>query len=267
MDKQTAYEMLEYIARDRTVPEEYSEYAASCIGADGTVFDEPMSIACDMTELVPCGDIPGLVSDFVVSVYLDEIENGNADAMCDLGALYYNGRGVEQSYEKAVEYYTMSAELGCEQAAENLGYCYYYGRSVDIDYKKAYHYFIKGALKGRPVSLCKIGDMYAKGYYVDKDEREAFMLYRQCYMITEQSDSASGCFADVCIRLADAFFYGTGTDVNYHLALKLAQRAEQEFYVNLSDGDTFSLGGLTRAVGLQEKIRAKLNDILPQSDR
>ncbi|MGN0697048.1 MAG: tetratricopeptide repeat protein [Oscillospiraceae bacterium] len=264
MDKQTAYEMLEYIARDKTVPEEYSEYAASCIGTDGTVFDEPMSIACDMTELLPCGDIPEPVSDFVVCVYLDEIENGNADAMCDLGALYYNGRGVEQSYEKAVKYYTMSAELGCEQAAENLGYCYYYGRSVDIDYKKAYHYFIKGALNDRPVSLYKIGDMYAKGYYVDKDEREAFLLYKRCYMIIDSSDSFCDCSADVCIRLADAFFCGMGTDVNHHLALKLAQRAEQDFYVKLANGDIFSRSGLKRALDLQEEIRAKINESLMQ---
>lgn len=261
MDMQYAYEMLENIACDNTIPEEFSEYAASCIGG-GKIFSELMPIAQDMTKLNSCGDIPESAADFILSVYMDEIENGNADAMCDLGALYYNGRGVEQSYEKAVEYYTMSAELGCAQAAENLGYCYYYGRSVEQDYEKAYHYFIKGALTGQPSSLYKVGDMYAHGYYVEKDENIAFAIYKQCYMMICSSDKTFY-RPDVCIRLADAFYTGMGTDVNYRLALMLAQRAEQDFFDKLYNGDNFSRSGLERAVELQENIREKLMEELP----
>ena len=88
-----------------------------------------------------------------------EIGAGNADAMNDLGALYYDGsRGFEQSFEKAVRYYSMAAENGSRQAQENLGYCYYYGRDGEPDYEKAFHYFALGAFDGHLVSLYKIGE-------------------------------------------------------------------------------------------------------------
>ena len=78
-------------------------------------------VQCDRTV-----DMPRELFDFVVSLYLDAIENGNVDAMNDLGALYYDGRGCEQDFKKAVRYYHMAAQNGSRQAQENLGYCYYY---------------------------------------------------------------------------------------------------------------------------------------------
>ena len=69
MDMQYAYEMLENIACDNTIPEEFSEYAASCIGG-GKIFSELMPIAQDMTKLNSCGDIPESAADFILSVLL-----------------------------------------------------------------------------------------------------------------------------------------------------------------------------------------------------
>lgn len=79
--------------------------------------------------------------DFVIELLEMEIEVGNDDAMNDLDAMYYDGTGCEQSFEKAVYYYNMAAEHGNRQAHENLGYCYYYGRNMPVDYEKTFHYF------------------------------------------------------------------------------------------------------------------------------
>ena len=131
---------------------------------------------------------------FIKELLLYKIEKENDDnAMCNLGALYYDGRIGEQSYVKAIYYYEMSAKLGNRQAQQNLGYCYFYGRDGQPDYKKAYHYFIKGALGNDVVSLYKIGDMYKYGYYVEKDEKEAFCIYEQCERsLTEQQEKDFG---------------------------------------------------------------------------
>lgn len=42
--------------------------------------------------------------DYIVELYLEAIQDNNANAMNDLGALYYDGRGCEQDYSKAVYY-------------------------------------------------------------------------------------------------------------------------------------------------------------------
>jgi hypothetical protein len=40
-------------------------------------------------------------------------------AMNNIGLLYYNGEGVEQSYETALEWFETAADLGIEIAKEN----------------------------------------------------------------------------------------------------------------------------------------------------
>ena len=48
-------------------------------------------------------------------------EQGNAEAQNNLGSLYYSGNSVEQSYEKAVFWFTKAAEQGNLTAQYNCG--------------------------------------------------------------------------------------------------------------------------------------------------
>ena len=164
-------------------------------------------LACAFQDLDRYKDLPREIFDLIVSVYKSEIEAGNAEAMLNLGALYYMGHGCEQDFTKAVYYYEMAAEHGDEQAHENLGYCYYYGRSVKPDYEKAFYHFSIGAFEGKPVSLYKIGDMFRNGYYVKKDLDEAFTLYQRAY---KRSDEDSR--EPVALRLGDAYLNGQGVE-------------------------------------------------------
>ena len=119
-------------------------YLSSLTGDDGEVTASPYTIA---TTLLAQREAmyPSILSDFIVDLLQMEIEDENDDAMNTLGALYYDGkRGFEQSYERAVRYYTMAAELGNRLATENLGYCYYYGRAGEPDYEKAFHCLHRG---------------------------------------------------------------------------------------------------------------------------
>ena len=160
---------------------EIHNYLASIMDDEGFVSADPYENATNLMNCDKALELPDYISSFIIEMYEAAIADGNANAMNDLGAIYYDGaRGFEQSFEKSIQYYTMAAENGSRQAQENLGYCYYYGRNMPVDYEKAFHYFALGAFDGHLISLYKIGDMYQNGYYVEKNPKEAFLIYNRC---------------------------------------------------------------------------------------
>lgn len=244
---------------------EYPEIASIIefnISQEGKVFKSAFDIASRLHDADNTQILPKEVASLLIEIYLEEIDKENVGAMTDLGSLYYTGRCGELDYKKAVHYYTMADKLGERQATENLGYCYYYGRTGEVDYKKAFHYFVKGALDGHLNSLYKIGDMYKNGYYVEKDEKQAFYIYSHCYnQMTEISAQIVG--GDISMRLGDVYYYGIGTQINLHLALKFYQESEQFFYVRINNGDYYAKKGLEDVIQKQNEIRALLMDDLP----
>lgn len=246
-----------------TYPETYRVlHEHSGIEDDGFYLDMPL-LQFAMTVHGCDGGEPLLpeVADFLMQVYFDEYAKGSADAALNLGSMYYLGRGVEQSYRQAVEYYTFAADRGSLIAAENLGYCYYYGRDVEVDYEKAFRYFSKGAFAGQPISLYKIGDMYRNGYYVDKDEATAFRIYSHCLDLVDDI-GPNTCIADVAMRVASCYHHGIGTDVDLDGAMFFAQLSEREFYKRLKDGDRLIEGSLRRVIAEEEEIREEIREAL-----
>ena len=69
-------------------------------------------------------------------------------AQNNLGVIYKNGEGVPQDYEKAIEWYTKSAEQGYAEAQNNLGVMYDNGRGVPQDDKQAVYWYTKSAEQG-----------------------------------------------------------------------------------------------------------------------
>ncbi len=252
---------LQNIIDREAYPETYI-YLSSGVDA-GFGEDTAYEIASVMIDLDKPALFPKEVVEFIIALYEEEIKQGNADAMNDLGAQYYTGnRGFEQDFTKAVQYYHMAAEHGCRQAQENLGYCYYYGRNVEKDYEKAFHYFALGAFDGHLNSLYKIGDMYLNGYYVEKNEIEAFNIYMRCIM--DMTDEAAPYVAGpVFLRAGRMFLEGLGTKPNAKRALEFYQRAESYLYDMVKDGDVMYKKSLYAAIEGQEKARKKLAEELP----
>ncbi len=234
------------------------EFFANHVSEDMSSYDLATALVqCDKTV-----DMPRELFDFIVGLYLDAIENGNAAAMNDLGALYYDGRGCEQDFTKAVHYYHMAALNGSRQAQENLGYCYYYGRNMPVDYEKAFHYFALGAFDGHLISLYKIGDMYQNGYYVEKNPKEAFSIYIHCLDL--MTDEAAGTVAGpVYLRIGNALLNGNGVEADPKKALIAFQRAELFLYDMVDGGDAMYKKSLKAAIDGQGKARAKLIGTLP----
>lgn len=240
-------------------------YLSSLIGANDSVSAPPYVIANTVLGLDKPEVFPGFLIDFITDMFEIEIAEGNDNAMNDLGAQYYDGsRGFEQSFEKAIHYYTMAADKGNRQAQENLGYCYYYGRDGKPDYEKAFHYFALGAFDGHLISLYKIGDMYLNGLYVPKNEKEAFYIFMRC--IETMTQQAEGRVAGpVYLRLGRMFLEGIGADQDFKSALVCFQKAEAFLYDMVLDGDVMYRKSLDAAIKGQAKARAKLAEELPEN--
>jgi TPR repeat protein len=78
------------------------------------------------------------------------------------------GKGVEHSYDKAVEYYTMAAEQGDANAQFNLGFMFGNGLGVEQSYEKAVEYCTMAAEQGHANAQCELGLMYENGQGVEQ---------------------------------------------------------------------------------------------------
>lgn len=75
-------------------------------------------------------------------------EAGSEYAWFRLGWMYANGEGVEQSYEKAAEYYQLAADQGVPAAMNNLGVLYELGQGVEQSLEMAIAYYQQAAETG-----------------------------------------------------------------------------------------------------------------------
>jgi TPR repeat protein len=76
-----------------------------------------------------------------------------------LASHYHHGRaGFQQDHTKAIELYTMAAELGFSQAHGSLGNIHYEGGNM----KKAKFHYEAAAMAGHEVARCIIGHMEAQ---------------------------------------------------------------------------------------------------------
>ncbi len=249
-------------------PDETPESVAclSSIVDDDPAECDPFVVAHQLLLCDAPGPLPQVLCGCIEDLFSAAFEEGNADAMNDLGAQYYDGsRGFIQDFTKAVDCYKLAAEKGSRQAQENLGYCYYYGRNMPVDYEKAFHYFALGAFDGHLISLYKIGDMYLNGYYVDKNPVEAFHIFSRC-LETMTDEAAPIVAGPVFLRMGNAFLNGSGTEEDPKNALVCFQKAEAFLYDMVAEGNVMYKKSLKAAIDGQAKAREKLAASLTGSD-
>lgn len=104
---------------------------------------------------------------------------GDACAQNNLGLMYEKGHGVEQSYEKAVEWYLKAAEQGFARAQNNLGVMYNNGTGVEQSYEKAAGWYLKVAERGDDCAQYNLGCMYENGRGVEQSFEKAREWYEK----------------------------------------------------------------------------------------
>ena len=109
---------------------------------------------------------------------------GHAGAQSTLGILYMKGKGVEQDYHKAREWFEKSAAQGEGSAQIHLGCMYANGQGVRQSYHKACELFEKAAgqeddLGTQAEAQFLLGALYEEGAGVPKNLTTARKLYEK----------------------------------------------------------------------------------------
>ena len=184
-----------------------------------------------------------------VEYLTNAIHAGNTVAMNQLGAMYAEGRLVEYDPERAFLFYKMAAELGNALAISNLGFCYLYGTGTEKNEKEAFKTFSKAAVLGIGDAIIRIGDMYMFGIYVEKDEKSAFQMYLKAYEMSIQNLNDLGMqqvYSDVCRRIGDCYYSGTGIDEDIYTAIKWYGNALQCYNQRKLRGDSYFQKGFDK---------------------
>ncbi|MCR5549846.1 MAG: sel1 repeat family protein [Bacteroidales bacterium] len=136
-----------------------------------------------------------------VEWYSKAAEQGDASAQYLLGLCYEYGKGIKQSYEKAVEWYSKAAKQGDMSAQYLLGLCYEYGKGVKQSYEKAVEWCSKAAEQGK-------APMY---YWLGR-----------CFNAAEQGNA----YAQRC--LGYCYYRGEGVEQSFEKAVEWYTKAAEQ---------------------------------------
>lgn len=109
-------------------------------------------------------------------------EGGDVEAQFNLGKMYRDGQGVEQSNEEAAKWFRKAAEQGDLEAQVELAKRYF----VLDNLEEAEKWFVKAAEQGDADIQCDLGLRYRIGYGVRQSDKEAVKWYRKA---AEQGDA------------------------------------------------------------------------------
>jgi len=109
-------------------------------------------------------------------------EEGNADAQFHLGSIYSYGKGDDQDYTEAINWYA-KYEQGDVATQSHLDLRGDYANSILFkkgakkDYKKAVKWYTKAAEQGNAYAQSNLGVMYEQGQGVSQNYKEAIKWY------------------------------------------------------------------------------------------
>ncbi|MDK9707767.1 MAG: sel1 repeat family protein [Desulforhopalus sp.] len=89
-----------------------------------------------------------------------------------LGQGFLLGSGVPKNYQKALEWYSSSAENGNREAQNELGFMYFVGNGVEQNLEKGADLFFRAAYNGLAVAQYNVGIMYLTGKGVKVTDME-----------------------------------------------------------------------------------------------
>lgn len=109
----------------------------------------------------------------------DRAKLGHIGAQFFLGKLYASGKGVIQSKQEAINWWSKAADKGHIEAQFNLGSAYNKGEGVSKDHQKAVRWLSKAAENGYAMAQSSLGYSYARGKGVTKDPVEAIKWWNK----------------------------------------------------------------------------------------
>ncbi|KAI8880317.1 HCP-like protein [Backusella circina FSU 941] len=154
-------------------------------------------------------------------------KGGVTDAHYRLGWIYDKLRRTDQSYPKAVCFYSAAVKKDHDDAMYQLARIYHLGRGVKRDYQKAYDLYIRASEFGHSESIriLNITNLSAEDFYIENDEatsdRHSGELMNTLSMIKIVAEKGN---IDLQYKLG-IFYMTNKRHLNYKEALQWLQMA------------------------------------------
>lgn len=139
------------------------------------------------------------------------------------------------SFRLAERFYLRSAEQGNVQAMCNLGYIYGYGRLGEKDAALAAQWYKSAADAGQAEAAYKYGDQLAAGTGVGQDLEQAYFYYELSYQRAQGDDEHPSTWGSAALRLAECLERGRGCEPDLARARDLYLEAESGLGLGLQD--------------------------------
>ena len=145
-----------------------------------------------------------------------------ATAQNELAIRYFKGTGgAQKNYEKAVYWYTKSANNGNKYAQNNLAYAYLNGNGTSVDKSKALYWFEQSGNQHYHNASLMAGKMYYYGDGTPVNYSKAARLFK---------DAAFGDIPEGMYHYAMCYANGHGVQVDSTKAILWAERAIDKGY-------------------------------------
>ena len=170
-------------------------------------------------------------------------EQGDANSEYQLASLYFQGKGVAQSYGDAVGWYRKSGEQGNKNGEYGIGYMYYWGLGVQQDYGQAFNWYRKAAEDGNAKAQYDLAFMYHEGKGLPQDRVEALNWCRK---------AADQGYAKAEYALGSTYYEGKDVPQDYGESARWYREAARQGYPQAESylGYMYSHGmGLPRDYG------------------
>ncbi|WP_167631587.1 zinc-ribbon domain-containing protein [Mariprofundus ferrooxydans] len=131
----------------------------------------------------------GLVEDKerAVELYLKSARLGYTKAMIVYGRVLAEGMGIEKDVTEAFVWYRLAAKRGEPIAQYYLGSAFFNGFGCEKDYEKAVYWYEKASKQNLSDAILSLGWMYENGHGVQKDCKKA----HENYLISAELGSAT----------------------------------------------------------------------------
>ena len=144
---------------------------------------------------------------------------GDVDAQFNLAMSYSFGKGIDQNFEKALDWFLKCANQGDAKAQYFVGVMYSNGHGTEEDLEKAADWFMKSANQGDADAQCDLGIMYLQGRSVNRSETAAVSYFQKA---AEQGH------VDAQLNLAICYENGEGVDKDLAKAIALYCKAAEQ---------------------------------------
>lgn len=163
----------------------------------------------------------GVQQDFAAAAnfFRQAADQGDDHARAFLGTMYYQGKGVPQNYVTAFDLTKSAAERRHVDAQHNVGVMYEIGQGVPQDFATATTWFRKAADQGHAEAQLSLGRHYYNGRGVPRDYTEAAIWYQK---------SANQGLAKAQIALGQIYYHGQGVPQDFEASASWYRKAADQ---------------------------------------